>query len=250
MKEKFDYSPVAKEIGWNFDKVNYQKISNSGFNYYITVLKEINEKTKMLDIGCGCGEKSIKYFSLAKEVVMLDNEKEMLKKAKENAKKYYGDTKKFTFVLGDKNEKLDYPDEYFDLIVSRHCGANMDEVYRVLKKGGIFISEDYDEDDCLTLKQHFGFGQGYENYKNNIREKKIVLDSCIDLNFSKCELFNFEEIEFYKTEEDLKYLLYRTPILDKFKSEYEEKLSTYIKENVEEKGIKLTRKLYAIRLEK
>lgn len=250
MKEEFDYSPVAKEIGWNFDKVNYQKISNSGFNYYITVLKEINEKTKMLDIGCGCGEKSIKYFSLAKEVVMLDNEKEMLKKAKENAKKYYGDTKKFTFVLGDKNEKLDYPDEYFDLIVSRHCGANMDEVYRVLKKGGVFISEDYDEDDCLTLKQHFGFGQGYENYKNNIREKKIVLDSCIDLNFSKCELFNFEEIEFYKTEEDLKYLLYRTPILDKFKSEYEEKLSTYIKENVEEKGIKLTRKLYAIRLEK
>ena len=170
MKEEFDYSPVAKEIGWNFDKVNYQKISNSGFNYYITVLKEINEKTKMLDIGCGCGEKSIKYFSLAKEVVMLDNEKEMLKKAKENAKKYYGDTKKFTFVLGDKNEKLDYPDEYFDLIVSRHCGANMDEVYRVLKKGGVFISEDYDEDDCLTLKQHFGFGQGYENYKNNIRE--------------------------------------------------------------------------------
>ncbi len=250
MKEEFDYSPVAKEIGWNFDKVNYQKISNSGFNYYITVLKEINEKTKMLDIGCGCGEKSIKYFSLAKEVVMLDNEKEMLKKAKENAKKYYGDTKKFTFVLGDKNEKLDYPDEYFDLIVSRHCGANMDEVYRVLKKGGVFISEDYDEDDCLTLKQHFGFGQGYENYKNNIREKKIVLDSCIDLNFSKCELFNFEEIEFYKTEDDLKYLLYRTPILDKFKSEYEEKLSTYIKENVEEKGIKLTRKLYAIRLEK
>ena len=214
------------------------------------MLKEINEKTKMLDIGCGCGEKSIKYFSLAKEVVMLDNEKEMLKKAKENAKKYYGDTKKFTFVLGDKNENLDYPDEYFDLIVSRHCGANMDEVYRVLKKGGVFISEDYDEDDCLTLKQHFGFGQGYENYKNNIREKKIVLDSCIDLNFSKCELFNFEEIEFYKTEEDLKYLLYRTPILDKFKSEYEEKLSTYIKENVEEKGIKLTRKLYAIRLEK
>lgn len=250
MKEEFDYSPVAKEIGWNFDKVNYQKISNSGFNYYITVLKEINEKTKMLDIGCGCGEKSIKYFSLAKEVVMLDNEKEMLKKAKENAKKYYGDTKKFTFVLGDKNEKLDYPDEYFDLIVSRHCGANMAEVYRVLKKGGVFISEDYDEDDCLTLKQHFGFGQGYENYKNNIREKKIVLDSCIDLNFSKCELFNFEEIEFYKTEEDLKYLLYRTPILDKFKSEYEEKLSTYIKENVEEKDIKLTRKLYAIRLEK
>ena len=63
MKEEFDYSPVAKEIGWNFDKVNYEKISESGFNYYITVLKEINENTKMLDIGCGCGEKSVKYFS-------------------------------------------------------------------------------------------------------------------------------------------------------------------------------------------
>lgn len=250
MKEEFDYSPVAKEIGWNFNKVNYEKISESGFNYYITVLKEINENTKMLDIGCGCGEKSVKYFSLAKEVVMLDNEKEMLKKAKENVKMSYGDTKKFTFVLGDKDEKLNYPDEYFDLVVSRHCGANMGEVFRVLKRGGIFISEDYDEDDCLALKEHFGFGQGYENYKNNIREKRIVLDKCIELNFSKCELFNFEETEFYKTEDDLKYLLYRTPILNCFEEKDEEKLSTFVKENVEEKGIKLTRKLYAIRLEK
>ena len=250
MKEEFDYSPIAKEIGWNFDKVKYEKVSLSGFNYYITVLKEINEKTKMLDIGCGCGEKSIKYFSLAKEVVMLDNEKEMIKKAKENVKTYYGDTKKFTFLLGDKNEKLNYPDEYFDLIVSRHCGANMDEVFRLLKPKGVFISEDYDEDDCLSLKEHFGYGQGYENYKNNIREKRVVLDKCIDLNFSKCELFNFEETEFYKTENDLKYLLYHTPILNCFEKKDEAKLSTFIKENVEDKGIKLTRKLYAIRLEK
>ena len=92
--------------------------------------------------------------------------------AKENVKTYYGDTKKFTFVLGDKDEKLNYPDEYFDLVVSRHCGANMAEVFRVLKRGGVFISEDYDENDCLELKQHFGFGQGFENYKN--KEKELI----------------------------------------------------------------------------
>lgn len=250
MEKEFDYKPVAKEIGWNFDKINYEKIVPTNFNYYTEVIKEINNQTKMLDIGCGSGEKSIRYFSLAKEVVMQDNEKEMLKKARENAKKYYGDTRKFTFVLCDKNEKLDYPDEYFDLIVSRHCGANMGEVLRLLKKGGVFISEDIDEDDCLSLKELFNRGQGLENLRNNIREKDKVINECLSLGFSKCELFNFEEIEFYKTEDDLKYLLYRTPILDKFQKEDEEKLSTYIKQNVEEKGIKLTRKLYSIRLEK
>lgn len=249
MKE-FDYKPVAKEIGWNFEKVNYTKECPSGFNYYKTVVAKISQNTKMLDIGCGSGEKSARYFSLANEIVMLDCEEEMLKKAMENVNKYYGNTQKFAFVLGDKNEKLNYPDEYFDLIVSRHCGANMAEVFRLLKKGGVFVSEDIDENDCLALKKHFARGQGLENLNNNIREKYKVMEECFNLGFSKCELLNFEEIEFYKTENDLKYLLYHTPILGKFEKSDEKLLSTFTQQNLTSNGIKLIRKLYAIQLTK
>jgi len=36
---------------------------------------------------------------------------------------------------------LDFPDESFDIVLNRHESLNADEVFRVLKKGGVFITQ-------------------------------------------------------------------------------------------------------------
>ena len=249
--EKFSYKEISKKIGWNFSKANYFVEYTSDYNYYKEVIKHITPTTKMLDIGCGSAEKSTRYYSLANKVYLTDFEPEMLKRAKENLEKYYGSSlkmkNKFKFQILDCNGPFNFPDNYFDLVVSRHCGANMNEVYRVLKKGGVFISEDISNDDCQELKDVFNRGQ---SYKQPHLYKKIM-NECLDAGFSDINFLKFEEIEYYKTIDDLKFLLHHTPILNGFDDKKDnEKLQEYVNNFSTKKGIRLNRKLFAFTIKK
>ncbi len=248
---KFNYKDVAKEQGWNFAAINPIEENSSDYYYYKEVAKAIKPSTIMLDIGCGSGEKAIRYFSNAKKVVMIDNEPEMLMKVKKNKNKWLSlkEAEHFDVQLGDADKTLNFENESFDLVVSRHCGANMSEVFRVLKKGGVFISEDVDYNDCLELKVAFGRGQNWQRILNNNPQKKETINWCIDLGFSEIDIKNFDIIEYYPNKDQLKYLLTRTPILHYYNEQEDEQiLNEYISKNLTEKGIKLIRRLYAFYL--
>lgn len=74
---------------------------------------------------------------------------------------------------------------------------------------------------------------------------------CIEAGFSKIKLIRFEEIEFYKSIDDLKYLLSYTPILKGFDEEKDSQLlDVYVEKFKTTKGIKLIRRLYAFVLKK
>ena len=123
----------------------------------------------------------------------------------------------------------------------------MQEVYRVLKSGGVYISEDISYDDCQELKDIFKRGQNYGDehaYKKDMQE-------CIEAGFSEIKLIRFEEIEYYNTVDDLKYLLNYTPILNGFDEDKDNRLlDQYVNKFKTKKGIKLNRRLYAFVLKK
>lgn len=247
----FNYKQAGKDIGWNFAKINPKVEYLSNYNYYTEVVKHIKPTAVMLDIGCGSAEKAIRYYSLAKKVYETDLESEMLNKARNNAKKYYENNNKMynKFVFKQMDCKVDYPfpDNHFDLVVSRHCGANIKEVYRILKKGGVFISEDISFNDCQELKEVFNRGQNYlaqPLYSQTIAE-------CVDAGFSEVDFVRFEEIEYYKDIDELKYLLSYTPILNGYdETQDDPTLQNYVKQYTTNKGIKLNRRLYAFKLVK
>jgi len=245
---EFNYKDTAKDIGWDFSKIHYIVEQDNPYYYYHKVIEHIKSDTEMLDIGCGSGEKSIRYFSNAKKIVMLDNEPEMLNKAKANVDKYYiSKTKlKYEFMLGDADNKLDFPDESFDLVVSRHCGANMKEIYRVLKKGGVFISEDVDDEDCKEIKDYYKRGQ---NYNLGCESKEKLFIRCLKAGFSSINLLSFSQREYYEDSEQLKFLLKRTPIINGFNDESDNDiLYKYCQDFKTSKGILLNRKLFAFEL--
>ena len=246
---EFNYKQVAKEIGWSFNKVNYECAQDVDFNYYEEVKKHINNKTVMLDVGCGSGEKACKFFVKAHKIFMIDTEEEMLKKARANILKLTeSEQQKFNLLNASGSTKLKFEDESFDMVVSRHCGVNMAEAFRVLKKSGYFISQDIDKKDCWELKQIFNRGQCFDN-KIPVKEK--TLKQILKLGFSKIEVLNFTQTEYYKTKEDLIFLLTHTPILNGFDEvEDNEKLNEYIKKFSTPRGIQLNRKLYSIKLTK
>lgn len=250
MKE-FNYKEAGKQIGWNFSKMQYTRESTSDFDYYKTVVENITPSSVVLDIGSGSAEKSSRFFSSAKKIYLTDLEPEMLKKAKGNVEKYYENSKatknKFAFKLLNSDGPFPYGDGTIDVVSSRHCGANMKEVFRVLKPNGVFVSEDISNDDCQELKDLFGRGQAYR--EPHLYNK--VLAECVDAGFSEIKLIRFEETEYYKTPEDLKYLLSFTPILNGYDEDNDGKLlEQYIKANTTKKGIKLSRRLFAFILKK
>ena len=124
----------------------------------------------------------------------------------------------------------------------------MKEVFRILKQGGIFISEDIDKYDCWELKEMFNRGQ---EFNNNEEIKRTILREILDVGFSKIELLNFDEMEYYQSVEDLEFLLRNTPIINGYNKENDyETLKQYVANNTTEQGIKLVRKLFAFKLVK
>ena len=243
MKE-FNYTEAGKTIGWSFSNMNYSSECPSGFDYYKTVTEYITPETVMLDIGSGSGEKAIRYYLDAKKIYLTDFVPEMLIKAKQNLDKIFRTSlkmrNKFHLKQLDCNGPFDFEDSSFDLVVSRHCGANMNEVFRVLKKNGMFVSEDVSADDCQELKELFGRGQEY----NQTPLYHQVLKDCVDAGFEEIKLIRFEEIEYYETPEDLLFLLANTPILGGFDEEKDMELfNKYVETHTTKEGIRLDRKL-------
>lgn len=242
--EKEFYDKIGKTIGWDFSMMKYDVVDNSEFKYFDEINKNVSDSTILLDIGTGGGEKLTKYI-LDKCLLKIgtDFSKEMIKHANEN-----NENKRIRFIEMN-SEKIDFPNDFFDIITARHTPFNVEEVYKTLKGDGLFFSEQIDEDDCKELKELFGRGQGFnaeckliDKIKSNIKNTK----------FKQIEFYDIIQNEYYKTEEDLLFLLNNTPIIPEFgkiQGDYE-KFIKFVEKNNTEKGIVLTRRLFGIKMVK
>lgn len=242
-EEKEFYNKIGKTIGWNFSSLKCKTIDNSAFHYFDEINKE-GEGKIILDIGTGGGEKILNNLKNAKLIIGTDFSKEMINRAKENAK----DRNDVMFFEMDSNE-IKFPNDFFDIVCARHTPFNSVEVFRVLKSGGLFISEQIDEEDCLDLKISFGRGQGFEK---KIKQKEQDKNDLIKCNIKDFEFYDIEQDEYYESEEDLLFLLNNTPIIPDFgkiEKDYE-KFNNYVEKNKTDKGIYLKRILYGLKVKK
>lgn len=245
-EEKHFYDKIGKILGWDFSNIKYDVIDNSKFQYFDEVNKYVSKDTVLLDIGTGGGEKLINLVSdncLMK--IGTDFSKEMIRTANKNIPLKYCNIKFFEM----NSENLLFPQDFFDIVCARHTPFNIDEIFRVLKLDGIFISEQVDEDDCLELKNIFERGQGY---KVEIKLKEKIQKELSKMDFKKVEFYDIVQEEYYETEEDLLFLLKNTPIISDFgeKEHDYEKFNCYVEKNITNKGIYLERKLFGIKVVK
>lgn len=240
--EKEFYDKIGKTIGWDFSTMKYDVVDNSEFKYFDEINKNILENSILLDIGTGGGEKLTNCISdkcLLK--IGTDFSKEMIKHANKC------NTNENIRFIEMNSDKIDFPNNFFDIITARHTPFNLEEVYKALKEDGLFFSEQIDEDDCKELKELFGRGQGF-----NV-ECKLIDKIKSDINnykFKQIEIYNIIQNEYYKTEEDLLFLLNNTPIISNFgkiKNDYV-KFRKYVDKNRTEKGIVLIRRLFGIKI--
>ena len=241
-----------EKIGnWEFDKIKYKTEKLTDWDFYEKIKEYTDKKSVCLDLGTGGGEKVLKYYPEVGKIYGTDFAQEMIKTAKENAKMHPNRNVEF---LKMDNLNMEFPDKIFDLISARHTIINAKQIYNALKDNGILVVEGVNKKDCWELKKIFGRGQAFFD-KVEISEKDY--NDLKEVGFTKIELFEVLENEYYETEEDLLALLLKTPILDDFseednsefihKKEIEKDLfDEYVNRYKTNKGILLKRVLYGI----
>lgn len=241
------YSELAN---WSFEDIDYTSEVFTNWIYEDEIKKQVNENTRILDLGTAAGEKVLKKFPDCAEILGTDFSNEMIETANKNL--LQSGRKNISFRVMN-NLKMDTPDNYFDLVTARHTIIDPVQIYKTLKEGGQLIIRGVDKLDCWSLKRMFGRGQAYHDIKPI---SLIDYETIMDAGFKDVELIPLHVIEYYKTKEDLYALLVKTPILDDFSeessNEYERKtiekeiFEKYVEQNTTKKGIKLIRRYYGI----
>ncbi|MFH1779485.1 MAG: arsenite methyltransferase [Candidatus Omnitrophota bacterium] len=159
-----DYS--CYDIGYSIKEIKNLPRDISGFSLGCgnpVALASVRESEVVLDIGSGGG---LDAFLASKKVgpkgkiIGLDMTEQMIKRAKQNAKK--GNYNNVEFKLGE-TEDIPVKDNSIDLVMS-NCVINLTpnkekayrEIYRVLRPGGRFVISD------LVIEKELG-----ESIKNN-----------------------------------------------------------------------------------
>jgi ubiquinone/menaquinone biosynthesis C-methylase UbiE len=115
----------------------------SSYSFCYQLLEKHCKNKKILDYGCGNGVHSIFLAKLGKKVVGIDLSEKAISLAKKKVKENNLE-EKTDFLVMDC-EKLEFPDNHFDVIFDGGTFSSLDldkalpELARVLKKDGILI---------------------------------------------------------------------------------------------------------------
>ncbi|MFC4388293.1 class I SAM-dependent methyltransferase [Gracilibacillus marinus] len=242
MNERQFYDMVGLINGWDFSQLQVER-EDVCWDFYDEVSKRVRPDMHILDIGVGSGEKLLEHASLFRHVTGIDQSEVMIQKAEENKRKACITNSTF---LQMEAETLDFLDNHFDMVTCRHAPFHAEEVFRVLCKDGIFLTQQVSEADKLNIKKAFGRGQG-----NDWNDGELMQRYCEDLKnagFAQVDTFTYDAKEYYKRQEDLLYLLEHTPIIPDFRKYIfdEEIFNQFVHQNQTSKGILTNEKRFMI----
>ena len=249
-KKEKEFYEVIKD--WDFSKFEIQTELLTNWDLYEKLKKLAHKESKLLDLGTGGGEKLLRSFPEAKEILGTDFSEEMIKTAKKNLE--LSGRKDVTFRLMD-NLKMDVPNDYYDVVVARNTVTDPKQIYKCLKSGGYLLIRGVDKADCWSLKLLFGRGQGF----NDIKPVSLIdYENVLNAGFKDVELVPIHEREYFKNAYLFKEFLKKVPIIDDFSEEFgdnkdyysngfdEETLNNYIQNNTYDGKIRLLRRYYGI----
>ncbi|MGP4081440.1 class I SAM-dependent methyltransferase [Pseudalkalibacillus sp. R45] len=165
-KEKLDYYKELSEMpfsGWDFSFLSETgRVSSEPlpWSYGSTVLPFIRKAECMLDMGTGGGELLSKLQPLPEMTYATEGYPPNFPIAKGRLNPIGVEV----FEVGE-DDQLPFNDQQFDLIINKHESYSVEEVFRVLKPGGTFITQQVGGNDNNKLNDLLGenldFGFGY-----------------------------------------------------------------------------------------
>lgn len=144
-KEEFFHDTWADSININEVMVDesFEACTSPENRMILKKLCDVRGK-KLLDLGCGAGEAAVYFAKKGADVTAADVSSGMLNVVKRVAERHNVRIQ----TKQSYSHNIDFRDETFDIVYAANLLHHVDiedtvkEVYRVLKKGGIFISWD------------------------------------------------------------------------------------------------------------
>ncbi len=170
LREIWENEEKAFFEGWDFSYIKNRWITEKPDWNYDNLAKDLIKNSKsVLDMETGGGERFSTFGPFPKKVVATEGYKPNIAIAKKNLEPL---GVKIVEVLDAS--KLPFEDEEFDLIINRHGSFNAKEVFRILKKGGIFLTQQVSGDYAEDLIKKFNTKRKFADW--NIEKAKIELE--------------------------------------------------------------------------
>ena len=173
--EKIRYDKRA-ELLLNTDRIRHleksKKYLNTPYEHYFKVLKEQEScQSKLLEIGAGMGENTEPLVDMTYEVCATD----ISPKSVKLMNNVFYECANFSAEVADM-EKLPFDDESFNVVCSAGSlsyGDNavvMNEIYRVLKPGGVMIVVDSLNNNLIyRFNRYMHYLKGNSKVRPNFR---------------------------------------------------------------------------------
>lgn len=242
MDEREFYERAGNVNGWDFSQIE-SETEGIAWDFYHEAARRSAAGGFLLDIGSGGGENLMAVTDHFGFVIGIDRSETMVETARTNLR----ETKqKNVCFLTMAAENLQFPSDFFDIVTSRHCPFNAKEAARVLRPGGIFLTQQVSEADKSELKKTFGRGQAFDVLDGTLKKRhEKELEKAGFIHIENCE---YDTAEYYRRPEDLLFLLRHTPIIPGFgeKPEDWEKFSKFVENHQTERGIQTNSKRFLL----
>ncbi|MBI2018778.1 class I SAM-dependent methyltransferase [Candidatus Daviesbacteria bacterium] len=198
------YDQVGQRSGWDFSKLKDER-EPVPWNYLDVVKAYLQDTFSVLDVGTGGGEKFIKLSEFFTKGVGVDPDPDMIKTANVNKKKAQNSKVTFEQFGAENLEKLN---QVFDLIINRHAPVVADQIVKVLRQGGYFITQQVTSKNMQNFRDIFNISQFVSKWHNN-------LDTMVpEFKKLKCRIVATGEYDVNYWVKDVKSLIFWLKAID------------------------------------
>ncbi len=164
----------------SFSETRYDEIHSDQATYWRTEIAmnlQMKKSMQILDVGCGAGYFEAILSPFGCNMTGVDLTEEMIEQGKALLKRHHIDAR----LLVMDAENLAFPDESFDVVISRNLTWNLprpdkayQEWYRVLKKGGVLLNFDAEYAKNVSRCDQ-SLNKAHENLSKETQEECNVL---------------------------------------------------------------------------
>lgn len=175
--------------GWDFSYLNFRwHHEPEGWNYKAIVKEYLNSSYQLLDMGTGGGEFLLSLSHPFYNTSVTESWEPNVVLCKEKLEPLG------IHVYPVLDDLLPIQDNKFDIVINRHASYDLNEVSRVLKPGGIFITQQVGSKNCITFAERLNSSHlpMYEDFSLSTELPKFEISGFTVKHFDE----SFPELRF------------------------------------------------------